>query len=101
MSTNKSFSIETSERYSRALFEVVKDGNDLENAPQVELAWIKTNDDIKSKLSSRNTIFEMPLYFTTTREQLLMSLPLDVGSKQKVHQLRLAGVALFSADENF
>ena len=34
MSTNKSFSIETSERYSRALFEVVKDGNDLENVEE-------------------------------------------------------------------
>ena len=31
MSTNKSFSIETSERYSRALFEVAKESKDLEN----------------------------------------------------------------------
>ena len=30
MSTNKSFSTETSERYSRALFEVVKDANELD-----------------------------------------------------------------------
>ena len=30
MSTNKSFSTETSERYSRALFEVSKDANELE-----------------------------------------------------------------------
>ncbi len=30
MSTNKSFSTETSERYSRALFEVAKETNDLE-----------------------------------------------------------------------
>ena len=30
MSTNKSFSTETSERYSRALFEVAKDANELE-----------------------------------------------------------------------
>ena len=30
MSTNKSFSIETSERYSRALFEVSKEANELE-----------------------------------------------------------------------
>ena len=29
MSTNKSFSTETSERYSRALFEVVKEANEL------------------------------------------------------------------------
>ena len=32
MSTNKSFSTETSERYSRALFEVVKDSGELEKA---------------------------------------------------------------------
>ena len=31
MSTNKSFSNETSERYSRALFEVSKEANDLDN----------------------------------------------------------------------
>ena len=30
MSTNKSFSSETSERYSRALFEVAKETSDLE-----------------------------------------------------------------------
>ena len=38
MSTNKSFSTETSERYSRALFEVVKEANVLE----------KTENDIKN-----------------------------------------------------
>ena len=32
MSTNKSFSSETSERYSRALFEVVKESNEIEKA---------------------------------------------------------------------
>ena len=41
MSTNKSFSTETSERYSRALFEVSKDANELQ----------KTEDDIKTFLS--------------------------------------------------
>ena len=30
MSTNKSFSTETSERYSRALFEVAQEANELE-----------------------------------------------------------------------
>ncbi len=38
MSTNKSFSTETSERYSRALFEVAKEANELE----------KTENDIKN-----------------------------------------------------
>ena len=41
MSTNKSFSTETSERYSRALFEVVKEANELE----------KTENDIKNFMS--------------------------------------------------
>ena len=41
MSTNKSFSTETSERYSRALFEVAKEANELE----------KTENDIKNFLS--------------------------------------------------
>ncbi len=38
MSANKSFSSETSERYSRALFEVVKEANELE----------KTENDVKN-----------------------------------------------------
>ena len=38
MSTNKSFSTETSERYSRALFEVVDDAKELE----------KTESDIRA-----------------------------------------------------
>ena len=32
MSTNKSFSTETSERYSRALYEVLKETNELDKA---------------------------------------------------------------------
>ena len=32
MSANKSFSTETSERYSRALFEISKEANELEKA---------------------------------------------------------------------
>ena len=37
MNKNKSFSTETSERYSRALYEVSKDSNELE----------KTQEDVK------------------------------------------------------
>ena len=50
MSTNKSFSTETSERYSRALFQVAKDDNDLE----------KVEEDIKDfklLLKSSSEIF--------------------------------------------
>mgnify|MGYP001181148972 CR=1 FL=1 len=50
MNTNKSFSTETSERYSRALFEVVKEANELE----------KTENDIKnfSSLLKKNITFK-------------------------------------------
>ena len=36
MSTNKSFSTETSERYSRALFEVSKETNELEKENDIK-----------------------------------------------------------------
>ena len=49
MSTNKSFSIETSERYSRALFEVGKDSGELE----------KIEMDIKNFLSLLNNSLEL------------------------------------------
>ena len=49
MSTNKSFSTETSERYSRALFEVAEEGNDLE----------KIEKDIKNFLSLLNSSVEV------------------------------------------
>ena len=45
MSTNKSFSTETSERYSRALFEVVKETKDLEKTEEdvVKLKFLLNN----------------------------------------------------------
>ncbi len=49
MSTNKSFSIETSERYSRALFDVCKEVNELD----------KTEKDIKNFLSLMNSSLEI------------------------------------------
>jgi len=49
MSTNKSFSTETSERYSRALFEASKEANELE----------KTEKDIKNFLSLMNNSLEI------------------------------------------
>ena len=51
MGTNKSFSTETSERYSRALFEVLKENNEL-NKSESDLknfqSLIKGSDDLKS-----------------------------------------------------
>ena len=49
MSTNKSFSSETSERYSRALFEVAKETSDLE----------KIEKDIKNFQSLLNSSIEI------------------------------------------
>ena len=50
MSTNKSFSTETSERYSRALFEVAKEANELE----------KIENDVKKEVISLCSKF--PIY---------------------------------------
>ena len=49
MSTNKSFSTETSERYSRALFEVSRDAGELE----------KNETDIKNFQSLHASSFEL------------------------------------------
>ena len=49
MSTNKSFSTETSERYSRALFEVAREANELE----------KIENDIKNFASILNNSLEI------------------------------------------
>ena len=49
MSTNKSFSTETSERYSRALFEVAKENNELESIEK----------DIKNFMSLLKNSFEI------------------------------------------
>ena len=49
MSTNKSFSSETSERYSRALYEVSKESNELD----------KTESDIKIFSSLINSSLEI------------------------------------------
>ena len=51
MSTNKSFSTETSERYSRALFEVVKEANELakvEAAIKNFLAFFDSSEEIRN-----------------------------------------------------
>ena len=51
MSTNKSFSTETSERYSRALFEVANEGKEIEkieNDVKSLLSLIKASPEIKN-----------------------------------------------------
>ena len=56
MSTNKSFSTETSERYSRALFEVVKDSGELEKAE----ADIKVFKSLLKKSSELENFIQNP-----------------------------------------
>ena len=60
MSTNKSFSTETSERYSRALFEAVKDSNELD----------KTEDDVKKLKSILNSSSELKNFLKNPTQQI-------------------------------
>ena len=60
MSINKSFSTETSERYSRALFEVVKEANDLDKTENdiKNFQLLLTNNSEKRRIFFVNKIFE-------------------------------------------
>ena len=60
MSSNKSFSTETSERYSRALFEVAKETSDLE----------KTETDIKSFKSLLENSPELKNFFNNPTQSI-------------------------------
>ena len=60
MSTNKSFSTETSERYSRALFEVAKEAGDLE----------KLETDIKSFKSLLENSTELKNFFNNPTQSI-------------------------------
>ena len=60
MSTNKSFSTETSERYSRALFEAVKDSNELD----------KTEDDVKNLKSIINSSSELKNFLKNPTQKI-------------------------------
>ena len=70
MSTNKSFSTETSDRYSCALFEIGKEANELE----------KIENDIKNFQSLHNASLELknfienPTHTIETQNQILSSL---------------------------
>ena len=53
MNTDRSFSTETSERYSRALYEVAKEANELEKVESDIKAFnsfLKNNSDLKTFL---------------------------------------------------
>ena len=60
MSANKSFSTETSERYSRALFEVAKEAGDLE----------KIETDIKSFKSLLKDSSELKIFFNNPTQSI-------------------------------
>ena len=60
MSTNKSFSTETSERYARALYEVSKESSDLE---KIEADVKNFQSLFESNPEIKNFIFESPVLF--------------------------------------
>ena len=60
MSTNKSFSNETSERYSRALFEVSKESNELE----------KAENDIKNFQSLYDSSLDIKNFFKNPTQSI-------------------------------
>ena len=61
MSTNKSFSTETSERYSRALFEVGREANELE----------KIEVDVKNFISFSNSSIEIKIFMQNPTHSIL------------------------------
>ena len=61
MSTNKSFSTETSERYSRALFEVGREANELE----------KIEVDVKNFISFFNSSIEIKIFMQNPTHSIL------------------------------
>ena len=68
MSTNKSFSTETSERYSRALFEVAKESGELE---KVE-ADIKNFQSLDKNSSEIKNFIQNPTQSVENQNKLLI-----------------------------
>ena len=67
MSTNKSFSIETSERYSRALFEVSKEANELERI-ETDIKKFQFLHDSSAELKN---FIQNPTYNIETQNKIL------------------------------
>ena len=67
MSTNKSFSIETSERYSRALFEVSKEANELERI-ETDIKKFQFLHDSSTELKN---FIQNPTYNIETQNKIL------------------------------
>ena len=67
MSTNKSFSIETSERYSRALFEVSKEANELEKI-ETDIKQFQFLHDNSAELKN---FIQNPTYTIETQNKIL------------------------------
>ena len=74
MSANKSFSTETSERYSRALFEVVDDAGELKKTEEdikIFINLIKNNSDLKNfMLNPTQRIIEQNNFINLLSEKL-------------------------------
>ena len=67
MSTNKSFSTETSERYSRALFEISKEANELEKI-EIDVKNFQSLNDGSLEL---NNFIQNPTYTIETQNRIL------------------------------
>ena len=85
MSTNKSFSTETSERYSRALFEVSQDSNDLD----------KVENDVKNfkliydKNSELRNFIKDPSQIITEQNKLVNSISDKLNFSKNVRKFLL------------
>ena len=67
MTTNKSFSTETSERYSRALFEVSKEANELERI-ETDIKKFQFLHDSSAELKN---FIQNPTYNIETQNKIL------------------------------
>ena len=70
MSTNKSFSTETSERYSRALFEVAQESNELErieNDIKIFASLLNNSLEIKNFIHNPTQSTQNPVSYTHLR----------------------------------
>ena len=92
MSTNKSFSTETSERYARALYEVSKESSDLE----------KIEADVKNFQSLFDSNFEIknfiqnPTHIIDTQNKVLNIFSLETSSVNSATNLS-AGLRIISS----
>ena len=87
MSANKSFSTETSERYSRALYEVLKETNELDKAEKDIKSFqliIESSPDVKNFIKDQIIPTELGNTFGSTKGMLEN---FDLGDNKKFFSL--------------